>query len=661
MSTVSASNPPAVSLVPPPNYRAAGRALLLWLLLPVCVEALSWQGFQLVGSPGLDPSWQAALEMALHFHLSFGSQVVFTYGPLGFLEVGNNLGMTTWYDGMALLALLNAVWMRFALSAAVFYAARRTYGLVAGFLLAIVGVSFASTQFADLVILLIALMWASRKQLEGRDELIFCALAGAGAAVELLEKVSLGATAAVMVAVYALSASRGRRRVPTLTAGASFIVVLVLIWIALGQSLGALPIYVWASYQISSGYSAAMSIAQAGYGWSFTAAFVLGVYGLWAVRHSARDALPLRRAGLVVIWILFWFSAFKEGFVRQDSAHVPVFFGAMVGGLFAFRFAAGQRKLGLAGLATAVCASLASMGLSFGDVVHPAGSVSTMVSDARQLIVPGDRSKLVAETRANVLNAEALPKGSLALLRGHTVALYPIELDVIWAYRLRWSPLPVLQSYSAYTPWLDHKDASFLASARAPSRLIVQSGSGSIDGRFLGFDEPATTLQIFCRYRPLLRTPKYGIFAHTGDRCSKPRAIKTLQASWGETVHVPTPPGRRSLVIAQIIGTQPAGFEKLAGVLFKPDQRGIIINGTADLRLVSGTAADGLPLLTSDGVDYQWPYTVTPEARTIAVTRGSGPQSSTANALTYRFSVVTVRPWASKRRRAGVATVTTNG
>ena len=54
---------------------------------------------------------------------------------------------------------------------------------------------------------------------------------------------------------------------------------------------------------------------------------------------------------------------------------------------------------------------------------------------------------------------------ALALLRGHTVAVEPYENQLAWAYRLKWRPLPVLQSYTAYTTGLDQEDASFAASA----------------------------------------------------------------------------------------------------------------------------------------------------------------------------------------------------
>ena len=40
----------------------------------------------------LDPSWHAALEYATAHHWQFGTQIVFTFGPLGFLSTRTSLG-----------------------------------------------------------------------------------------------------------------------------------------------------------------------------------------------------------------------------------------------------------------------------------------------------------------------------------------------------------------------------------------------------------------------------------------------------------------------------------------------------------------------------------------------------------------------------------------
>lgn len=44
-----------------------------------------WVSFETPG-PGVDPSWNAGLAMAVDQGLRFGKEVVYTYGPLGFLN-----------------------------------------------------------------------------------------------------------------------------------------------------------------------------------------------------------------------------------------------------------------------------------------------------------------------------------------------------------------------------------------------------------------------------------------------------------------------------------------------------------------------------------------------------------------------------------------------
>jgi hypothetical protein len=66
---------------------ARGPALGLARLLPsaLLVVLVTWEVRRVVPRTGFDHSWQLALNLAAQHGLDFGRDVVFTYGPLGFL------------------------------------------------------------------------------------------------------------------------------------------------------------------------------------------------------------------------------------------------------------------------------------------------------------------------------------------------------------------------------------------------------------------------------------------------------------------------------------------------------------------------------------------------------------------------------------------------
>ena len=115
-------------------------------------------------------------------------------------------------------------------------------------------------------------------------------------------------------------------------------------WLATGQSLGGIDDYVSSGFQIVSGYSEAMGFQDTLTGWERTAALLLAGVG-FAVAWRAGGLLPRRaRLGLVALWAVLAFTTFKAGFVRQDPAHVNIFFASLLGGLVAFGWAPHRRQ-----------------------------------------------------------------------------------------------------------------------------------------------------------------------------------------------------------------------------------------------------------------------------------------------------------------------------
>ena len=615
------------------RWGRAGRLAMVWMVVPLVITLAAWQPVPLPPIGGLDPSWLAGLEMAHHAGLTFGTQVVWTYGPLGFLD-----DTTLWFNHLAIASIAYTITIRFGLAAAIFVCSRRTFGNVVAFLLAII-VASVDAALQEPVIALCCGVWMVTRSAENeRRSLWLSGALGALSAIEVLNKQSIGVSLVALTAVtiLCLPGSRGKPAAAALGAGiATFLVC----WLALGQALGAVPHYLGHAIQISSGYAGAMSLGAGGLGWAYTAAAVAIAVGVWAALTMTETGTTRARSGVVALWIVFCFFAFKEGFVRADPIHLEAFFAALLAGFFAFSWQPRRRPAALIAAAGLFVFALAAESLPFNDVVDPTGKARIAVRQIRTVLSSSRRHALIEAGRAGIEAAEPLDGTSLALVRTRTVSVFPSELALVWAYHLRWDPVPVLQSYAAYTSSLDQIDADFVRSARAPERLILQPNT-AIDGRVPWFDEPSTSRAILCRYRVLHRTSAVAVLGRGPDRCSSERLQSRVRAAWGQRVSVPAPPDSHSLVFVKVSGVQPSGLERVVALLYKPATRGVILNG-APHRLVGGTAGDGLPLRMAPGLDYPAPFNVAFGAQTIAVTKGSGAQSG-GSQLTFTFYSVSL-------------------
>jgi hypothetical protein len=634
----------------PPDARLAGvgwrprltgrRArAAMWVMVPLGIVLLSWRALPLEPLPGLDDSWHAGLAMALHDGITFGNHLIFAYGPLGFLSVP-----TLWYTDIGIIAVSYTVLLRVALAAAVFAAARRSYGTAVGAIvaLAVAGATGVGATLEgelpslglEAIPFLVFAVWVVDRVTDRRRLVISMAVGGAIAGLELLNKESVGLNIAVLTVIMALAA-RGRRRDNVTVSLGALVVTLLAAWTVTGQSWGALPAYVHNSAQIVSGYALAMSYEEAGLGWQYAAALVAFAFGLVAALHMTADQSSVRRRwGIVALWVAFCFFEFKDGFVRHDQIHGALFFVGLLGGFVALRWRGRWRPVGL-GLTVALFAcAVVAQNTSLSAVFDFGDSASEAIHQLGQVINPAERHAIMTSGRGAIELAYPIDEGTLDLLQGQTVHVAPYQASVAWAYGLDWRPLPVFQSYSAYTTGLDQDDANALTSPDAPQRILSNLNS-AIDGRVSAFDEGLTTRTILCRYEELRTTPAWQVLGLGPNRCQTPVALDTVRADWGETVAVPPPPNDRSFVFVRISGVAVGGIERLTALLYRPDLREVVLEGVPH-RLIAGTASDGLVLRAPADVDFSAPFNIAPNSSSIAVSK-AGQGTSGGLPITFSF------------------------
>jgi hypothetical protein len=572
--------------------------------------------------------------MAVYQHLNFGTQVIWTYGPLGFLTVGPHL----WHPALAELSYVYILVLHGCLSAAVYRRLRQTFGRIVAFLACLVIVSVATTatgSIGELVLLVLAAGWALDATLSDRWLTVTAAAFGAFAAFEMLSKLSIGFTAVVITAVIA-AVLPGRRRNQIAAAVAAFVITVLVLWTVLDQALSALPHYLLASIQVSLGYKAAMGLGGQADKWEYLAALLGLIAGVCAAFRVTRDKSARQRYALIGVWCLFWYAAFSEGFVRHDSGHAQLFFGALLMGWFCFRWERRDRVIPLVAATASVAWVLLVQSVGLTTDLQPVRNLRAFFSNAGEALSPSQQLATQRLGRFFIEFTEPLAPSSLSLLRGRTVAAYPEEIAQIWAYQLKWDPIPVLQSYSAYTSALDADDAAFLAGRDAPERIIYRAGP-EIDGRLLNFDQSQTTRAILCRYKLLQATTNYAVLGRIANRCTTPaRLVKTVRADWGVNVPVPVAPRGRWLVYVRIDATWNTGLERFESLLLKAPARWLQLDSGPIYRLVTGTVEDGLLVDAPASVDYPAPFNLAPAAKELTVLR-SAVVAIGGPSVTYSF------------------------
>jgi hypothetical protein len=371
------------------------------------------------------------------------------------------------------------------------------------------------------------------------------------------------------------------------------------------------------------------------------------------------ERLPnLRRAALLLLVLGFGFVAWKEGFVRQDPAHMAVFFGWMLAPWVGLRWSARHGLPLAAGFAAVAILYFAAPGFRPAEEFGPVENARTAVDDLRAVLDPDRRAATRQGARFAMASQYGLDRRSLALLRGRTVDVWPWETGIVWTYGLDWQPLPMFRGPTTYTSWLDERNAQALASRDGPQRIVrhkaiyaadfpVLPSRFGIDGRYAPYDAPATTRAMLCHFEALRTTNRYQVLGRVGDRCGEPRLLSSTPASYGEQVRIPKPAGRRQVVFARIDGAEPSGIEALRTFAFRAPPRYVVFDGRVRYRVVPNVLGDGLILDTPPGTDFPKPFALAPDARTVGLRKQAGPLSPNGE---LRFDFYAMRVQAPRCR-----------
>lgn len=545
-------------------------------IIVAIVALVSWPVHFITIETGLDPSYKAALTMAANEGLVFGRDLIYTFGPLGYLNVP--FAADAWHT---VLAIVVAALFHVALAALVVVLMRRAFDgfatlLLASALLFVVG--YPMSGISQVVVYLFALGAIALVLTPGARcttwEVVTVGVVLGLVVLVKVDTVLLLVLAAGTVAFTSWAADGVRAAVTDLAVlGASALVAVVGGWIVTGQPIGELGEWIRASWEVTLGYNAAMGTEDTlGSSWQlqYVAAVVVAVVYLWWTARAGVLRGTTRAAVLAVVAFAL-FAVFKSGFVRHDDGHVQRY--------FTMTALLPVALLPLWGRWRAVVATTVSVVLMFVFGAYLAGvrdHLDGLEESARFIVSSGYRDNRVDAGR-NLLRAQyALPDDVRSELEGHTVHVDPYETAVAHAYPdLDWHPAPVFQSYLAFTPYLDDRNAAFLRGDDRPERLLRRP-TQTIDQRFPRFESPAAMLEVICRYREVATGGEWQVLAAEPDRCGELEALEQHEVRLGDTIEVPQLDD--AIVVARFSGLADGPVDRVRGLLHKPRELYMALN-----------------------------------------------------------------------------------
>ncbi|GJO43195.1 hypothetical protein [Mycobacterium marinum] len=596
-----------------------------------------WPQVPVEAPTGVDPSWQAAVALGQIRHLAWGPQIVFTYGPLAFLQD------SSYYSPLqAVLSTIYQVIVVAALFLGIAAALRQRHPPMTSLALAFVttGVTAIAmgTMYPEMVVLA-ALAWASVPLLRSdpqRSTVFITATAlGVVAGFELLVKFNTGPVVLAIALGMSLLLdwkALGRHCATV----AAFAATVPVCWLLMGQPLGNLPTWLRLSSEIVSGYIDAQSVPiplDAGGAVTLTLVWFVALFVMFF-----RGSPQIPRKYVVLVGVTTVLVA-KSAFGRYDTIHFAALLGLMVvamavGGVFEILPRAA--KFVVVAVVVIFVAGVVAIELRpLGVIQAPVRALDRLATVA----VPGHARSHIEEAKARQRRLYDIPSRFVKTIGPDPVHIDPDETSAVWAYDFAWHPAPIFQTYSVYTPALDKLNRDTLAAGPqfVLSLRSATSPATGINGRLGVQENPLYSRALLCDFRRSAVEDHWALFTHTQPRCGPLTPISEVVVHDGKPVPVPKPSGPDVAVLVGV-DLEPTFIDRLfMGSLVPLTSFTVNLDGVS-YRLIAGNAAEPFLIKTPDSVSAT---NLEIDSRTIGVdrSRSLGQGKPTARLRFYEMHV----------------------
>ncbi len=569
------------------------------LLMALAVAVFSFPELDFTFNIGIDPPLKWLYNHLFSESLRMGRDIIFPHGPLAFFmyPLAQNFILATFVTVVLQVAFVFQLFFLIGGS-------KKTDWLLAAVLAWFV---FSLSNFNQLVISNVAIAYLLFLK-EGKPVNKYWGLLLTAFAFYVKAWVAI-ITGTLTFSVLAIVFFRDKNYKQVFIDLAVLLASMYLLWIVMYGSLLGFVDYCVGMFHLAGDNSAAAAYHPQN-NWLLVAPFLV-VAALLPFFQKTKEG---KTFGL--LFILSFFAAWKYGMAREDYFHVRTYLFFLLVSMILF-VVYNRKKLLVNIPLIVVPAVLFMLNMKNVENPEPLSFHYSGIGNFVKFVLSYSEIKGNSE-KQNLKNIESnrLPDEIRRKIADSTVDIYPWDYTIVAANNLNWRARPVIQSYAAYTSWLDGKNAAHFGSNNAPEYFIFDLNKitydtngkklESIDNRYLLNDEPQTMLEIIRNYERVYSDKNFLVFRkRTSAFKIHSKETKLQTAKWHEWIAVPDSASSFTRLKLQL---KKSFTGKLKSMLYK-DELYYMYYKTSDgqtlkYRIVPQNATDGIwvaPFYTSAG------------------------------------------------------------
>lgn len=385
----------------------------------------------------------------------------------------------------------------------------------------------------------------------------------------------------------------------TLIDAISLLGFILLFWLLMFGTLRGFTNYIWGMAHLAQDNSSAAAYYPQN-NWWVLILFMLTLVSVFLIEKTKKSYFY---AALIALSL---FASWKHGMAREDIFHTKGFLVYLIICLFTFILFS-RKKYAAKLILTIVTLLLFSINMKNAANYFPYKYEFLSVNNFVEFITHFDdlKQKSIQESERKTTE-NRLPKSILDKIGDSKVDIYPWDYSIAGINKLNWQPRVIIQSYAAYTSWLDKQNALHFSSKLAPEYLIWENNKttldvngsvfNSLDSRYLLNDEPQTILQLISNYNLCLSQGKFKLYQKREEAIPlKINSVKSIESTWGEWI--PVPDFNLELLRSKLDFNKNIK-QRIKSFLYKDEQFWMYLklkNGSINkYRIVPKNAADGL-------------------------------------------------------------------